>query len=311
MAKLKNKVQNALDEGRILILGTQVFLGFQYRSFFEKGFQTLPPATRYLDLATLALLNATLILLLLPGAYHRIVEEGEDSSEFHRFVSAITACALLPLSVTLALNAYLAGEKVGGRTVGLALAPCVLLFALMSWYGLEMVVRKLKGKKLMSHPEGSEEEKTKLSHKIRHVLTEARVVLPGAQALLGFQFATMLMEAFEKLPSASKNVHLASLLLIAISTILLMAPAAYHRVVEEGEETEGFHRFATWMLLGAMVPLGLGVCGDLYVVVHQVTRSTLAGALSACLSLAVSFGLWFGYTAYRRRIRMKTSGRPR
>jgi len=134
------------------------------------------------------LLNVALVLLLLPGAYHRIVEKGQDSNHFHRFVTAIAACVLLPLSLTLALNAYLAGEKVGGRSVGFALAPCVLLIALILWYGLEVVARKLKGKSLMSHPEGSEEEETKLSHKIRHVLTEARVVLPGAQALLGFQF---------------------------------------------------------------------------------------------------------------------------
>jgi hypothetical protein len=32
--------------------------------------------------------------------------------------------------------------------------------------------------------------KTDVHDKIRHALTEARVVLPGAQALLGFQLAT-------------------------------------------------------------------------------------------------------------------------
>lgn len=38
MAKLKNKVQNALDEARILILGTQVLIGFGLRVVFEEGF---------------------------------------------------------------------------------------------------------------------------------------------------------------------------------------------------------------------------------------------------------------------------------
>ena len=36
-----------------------------------------------------------------------------------------------------------------------------------------------------------------LKHKIRHVLTEARVVLPGTLALLGFQFVAVLQPGFE------------------------------------------------------------------------------------------------------------------
>ena len=64
------------------------------------------------------------------------------------------------------------------------------------------------------------------------------MVLPGAQALLGFQLIAMLMENFEKLPSASQYLHLVSLFLIAVSIILLIAPAAYQRRVEEGEDTD-------------------------------------------------------------------------
>lgn len=65
---------------------------------------------------------------------------------------------------------------------------------------------------------------TKLKDKIKHVLTEARVVLPGAQALLGFQLITFLMDGFEKLPNLLKYVHLISLCLTAVSIILLMTP---------------------------------------------------------------------------------------
>ena len=48
MAALTDKVQNALDESRILILGAQVFIGFQFRSVLETGFATLPVASQYL-----------------------------------------------------------------------------------------------------------------------------------------------------------------------------------------------------------------------------------------------------------------------
>ena len=142
--------------------------------------------------------------------------------------------------------------------------------------------------------------RTELHDKIDQVLTEARVVLPGAQALLGFEFITILMEGFDKLPASSKYVHVISLGLIGLTVILLMTPAAYHRIVERGEDTEHFHRVASLLLLAAMIPLPMGICGDVYVVVQKVTESTTLGIASALLALSSFYGLWFGFTIYRR-----------
>jgi len=144
------------------------------------------------------------------------------------------------------------------------------------------------------------EEAETLNDKIKHVLTEARMVLPGAQALLGFQFVTMLLDDFDRLPESSKQVHLISLLATALSTVLLMAPAAHHRIVEQGANTEAFHRLAGRYIVWSMVPLALGITGDFFVVVRRVTSSVALAAISATLLLAASYGLWFGYTFYLR-----------
>jgi hypothetical protein len=144
-------------------------------------------------------------------------------------------------------------------------------------------------------------EPTDLANKIKQVLTEARVVLPGAQALLGFQLAAMLTDTFERLPRTSQYVHLASLGLVAICIVLLMAPAAFHRIVEQGEDTERLHRFASAMVLSALVPLGFAVSADFYVVASKVLDSSdFAVGLSA-VALVFFFGLWFGLTFYVRR----------
>ena len=141
---------------------------------------------------------------------------------------------------------------------------------------------------------------TDITDKVEHVLTEARMVLPGVQALLGFQFSIMFVQGFDPLPASSKYVHLASLALVALSTVLLIAPAAYHRIVEQGEDTEHFHRFASRMVLAAMVPLALGTSGDFFVVVRKVTGSSTFGLAVAALVLVFVFGLWFGFTTYRK-----------
>jgi uncharacterized protein DUF6328 len=305
MARLKDKVQNALDEARLLVLGAQVLLGFEYRSVFESGFDVLPSHSKYLKLVGLGLLLVAFALLTWPGAYHRIVAGGEDTEGVHQFTSRVMEIALAPFLIALGFDMFVAAEKVAGATAGVAIGVLASLMAFVCWYGLE-VVRRGKHRRIESEAMETEVNKsgrggTRLSDKIRHVLTETRVVLPGAQALLGFQLVTILMDGFDTLPNVSKYVHLISLCLIAASIILLMTPAAYHRIVENGEESEQFHDFAGRILLAAMAALGLGVCGDLFVVAWKVTESIELAFAAALLMLALSYGLWFGLTCYWRR----------
>jgi hypothetical protein len=129
------------------------------------------------------------------------------------------------------------------------------------------------------------------------VLTEVRVVLPGAQALLGFQFAATLTDGFDRLPQAMKLIHFAT-------------PAAWHRLVERGELTERFHRFASWMVVSAMVPLALGLCGDLFVVTHKITGSSRVAALFASSLGALLAALWFGLGLVRRALSAARRAHP-
>src|SRR2546423_1567674 len=178
------------------------------------------------------------------------------------------------------------------------------------WYLLELyrrrerageIAEKKREEREVDEPKDAErDELKKLSDKIKHVLTECRVVLPGAQALMGFQFIAILTESFDRLPSLSKYVHLACIGLTALTIVLLMTPAAYHRIVERGEESEHFHRFASKVLVAALVPLALGLCGDVYVVVLKVTESHLVSVGAALVTPAVFWELWFGLTLYRR-----------
>lgn len=308
MARLKDKVQNALDEARMLILGCQVLLGFQYRTAFEKGFDGLSRSARYLDLAALVLMLIVLALLISPGAYHRLVTQGEDTEGVHHFTSEVMAIALLPFAAVLAIDIFIVAENIAGRLAGILSGSVSFLGAIGFWYGLEAIQRFKRNRQKRTKESGNQDKiqhQTKLRDKIKHVLTEARVVLPGAQALLGFQFVTVLMESFEKLPRSSKYVHFASLCLIALTVVLLMMPASYHRIVEGGEETESFHRFASRVLLCAMATLALGVCGDLFVVFRMVSNSIWVAVGFSAPMLLFFYGLWFGLSLFLRRRRAR------
>jgi Family of unknown function (DUF6328) len=299
MAELKNKIQNALDEARMLVIGMQILIGFEYRIALEPGFDELSPAARALALMGLALLLVAFGLVLMPGSFHRLVEQGEDTSRLLQLTLTTMGAALAPFALALGLDLYIVGEHMAGPALGIVAGAAVAMVALGAWYGIA-VLRKAKRTDDVAG-------KTELSDKIRHVLTEARVVLPGAQALLGFELLGVFMSAFDRLPRASRVMHFCGLVLTALAIILLMMPAAYHRLVERGEETERFHRFASGVVVIAMAVLGAGIACDFYVVVQKITGSTTAGVVAA-VALVVLFGvLWFGYAFW---VRTRERGRP-
>src|SRR5205085_8561540 len=122
-----------------------------------------------------------------------------------------------------------ATQKIVGWKSGVVAGLFVALVAATFWYGLEFYMRRERASEIEEAKKESEMQEEKeqgggrggLTEKIQHALTECRVVLPGSQALLGFQFIVILSESFDKLSSASKYIHLASLGLNALTIVLL------------------------------------------------------------------------------------------
>jgi hypothetical protein len=290
VAKLSSKVQNALDEARILVLGAQVVIGFELRAVFEEGFADLPRWAQTSKVVALAAMLATLALIVAPSPFHRIAERGEDSERLHAFARGAIGCALLPFAVAIGLDVLVAGERIVGARVAAWLAAAAAATALAFWYGLGAGVRAVRG----APREETEMEPTSVDKKIRHVLTETRMVLPGAQALLAFQLAVTLTSPFRELPWAAQVVHLATVLLTALVIVLLVTPAAWHRIVERGEETEGFHRVATRFVLAAIAPLSLSLGGGFGIVVLKVFESPRAAIAAGAATTLLLLATWYG-----------------
>jgi hypothetical protein len=304
MVELKDKIKTALDENRMLVLVVQVLVGFQFKGAFEPGFKRLPILLQHVKLGAFAFMLVTLALLLTPPSYHRIVARGECTRDFHEVLTGIMEWALMPFAVGLGLDVFVPCEKLLGMSGGIFCGIGALGVALFFWYGLPAFRRsrrehRVHQKELMKNQ--ASDEKASLKDKITQVLTEGRVVLPGTQALLGFQLVTFMSDAFEKLPRSLQMTHLAALGLIAFSAILLMTPPAYHRLVEHGEDTEHFLRLASVFVVVAMIPLALGIAVDFFVVVKKTTDSSPFAWGFASGTLAIFFGLWFAFPLLRVR----------
>jgi DMSO reductase anchor subunit len=141
MTDLKEKTQNALDEGRTLILGGQVLLGALLRVVFEPGYKDLPAASRYLVLWALGLITVVVALLMAPAPYHRIAKGGQDDEEFTSYAMRIMTIALLPFALSMGLSIYIFIAKTVGPVYGISAGAGVTVAALFLWYGLRLLPR--------------------------------------------------------------------------------------------------------------------------------------------------------------------------
>jgi hypothetical protein len=139
-----------------------------------------------------------------------------------------------------------------------------------------------------------EDKEQSLEVRIEQALTELRVVLPGAQALFGFQFAAVLTESFARLPVILKGMHLASLSVVAVAVVMLIAPAAYHRIAAAGNAEEGVLRYAVRMMLPAQGLLALGLVGDAYVTMRMIFDDQIVAVFVAVVALVAFAALLYG-----------------
>jgi len=304
MAQLSDAIDNVFSEARMLLLGGQVLLGFSYRICFEKKFEHISRPAQLAEITGLAIMTAALGWLIWPAAFHQIAVKGRMTAGLHAFTSKVLDWALLPIALGLALTQYTVASALDLRFAP-AIGAAAGAFALGIWYAWSLAGRPRDNKRKVHQQLSQQEQKQRgepdLSDRIKKVLLECRMALPGAQAFLGFQFAIVFVQGFEQLPRTWQLIHFASLLATTIATVLLIAPAAYHRIHEAGDDTERFHRVASRLMLAALVFLSPGMAGDLFLVIANVTHlPALASWVAGALLLAF-YVLWFGVSAWRRK----------
>jgi Family of unknown function (DUF6328) len=77
---LSSKVKTGLDEARMLVLGCEILVGFQFQAAFQPIFQTRPRYTRFANVIALLLMIAALGLLIAPSCQYIIAERGKSTA---------------------------------------------------------------------------------------------------------------------------------------------------------------------------------------------------------------------------------------
>jgi hypothetical protein len=135
-----------------------------------------------------------------------------------------------------------------------------------------------------------------------HVLEECRTVVPGMQALFGFQLIAVFSTVFrEQLSSTERLLHLVAILLVTIAIVLVMTPAALHRQIEPMAVSRRFIAISSRLLLASMVPLAVGICLEIYIVARVTLGTNIGAAIMATVSLAVFTVFWLILPRLARR----------
>jgi len=120
------------------------------------------------------------------------------------------------------------------------------------------------------------EQQESLSDMVTHVLEECRMVLPGIQALFGFQLMAVFNQVFwDRLTQAERTYHFTAIGLVALAVVLVMTPAAYHRQAEPETVSRNFLILSTRVLCWSMFPLMTGILMDFYLIGRLVLESAI------------------------------------
>lgn len=297
MSEVDQKLKAALDETRLLILGTQILLGFEFQAVFQDGFGGLSLSSKHLSLAALGLIVLAIAMLIAPSMQHRLVEAGQSTPRLIAIANLLAGLALVPLTIGLALSAYVVTQAAFGSALGAAIAAFLGGAAAFGWFGIEFIIGSHReAEKMPASP-------TSLKTKIEQLLTEARLIIPGGQALFGFQFIAMLTTGFDRLPETAKIVHLAALCLIGLNVIIMMTPAALHRLSFGGEDSARFLRIGSALVISGPAFLAAGIAAEIYVIFIKALDSPSGAVAAAATVLLTLAGFWFAWPMVLREER--------
>jgi hypothetical protein len=123
------------------------------------------------------------------------------------------------------------------------------------------------------------------------ILQEVRVAQTGVQILFAFLLALAFQARFPSVTSFQRDTYVVTLILCAASTALLIAPAAFHRVVYRRRLKQHLVRAANRLALAGLVLLLLSLVSAVLLVMDVVLG--LAPAIALAAAVLVWFGIWW------------------
>lgn len=144
-----------------------------------------------------------------------------------------------------------------------------------------------------------ETEKERVDREVIELLNELRVTLPGVQVLFAFLLILPFQATFSDLTDFERGIYLIAFLFSTAATIVLIAPATYHRIQFRAGDKLRMLFLSNWLVVAGSVCLAVAITAAVFLITEVVVGDATAALISAVVALALT-GFWYGLPIYGR-----------
>jgi hypothetical protein len=142
--------------------------------------------------------------------------------------------------------------------------------------------------------------KERVDRELIELLGELRVALPGVQVLFAFLLTVPFAARWTTVTTFQRDVYFVTLLSTALSSALLIAPTAQHRLLFRQREKEKLLYVANWLTIAGLGFLALAIVGVILLITDVLFGATMT--LVVTVASALPFLLWwYAYPLARRK----------
>jgi hypothetical protein len=139
-----------------------------------------------------------------------------------------------------------------------------------------------------------------LDRNVGELLQELRVAITGVQILFAFLLGLAFTQRFTSLDRFQVTVYTITLMTTALTTIVLIAPVAFHRLIFRRRQKSALIMVADRLLQLGLVLLVLAISSAVLLIL-DVVLGRWQGLLGGTLIAAIGVLVWFGLPIWARR----------
>jgi hypothetical protein len=145
-----------------------------------------------------------------------------------------------------------------------------------------------------------ESKQEKLTRNWNELLQELRVTQTGVQILTGFLLTIPFTDKFSSLDDQQRTIYLCVLVGSVVTTCMIVAPVAFHRILFRQHEKSWLVRAANMCARAGLALLAI-VSSGVVLFVFDVVLGTTAGVIASALVFGLFIVLWLGTPLLARR----------
>jgi hypothetical protein len=137
-------------------------------------------------------------------------------------------------------------------------------------------------------PQPGETPKQRHDRELIELLNELRVALPGVQVLFAFLLAVPFAQGWKRVTSFQKDVFFVAMVATALSSILFIAPSAFHRIGWRVEDKGRLVAAGNRLALAGLGALAVAIESVVLLVADYIFDLTTAAITTALLGVVVA-----------------------